>query len=484
MHEQCLSAVEKGLEIANISGIHMWDTFLIGHAAMSCHNVGDSREAQRYIELLAPYDADPRPWVQANMDFVKARHAMICGNLDEAARCTLKGLRLESKAAAPSIFCMHRVLYAHILHRLDRDSEAAELISQAETIAERIGSEHFKVMIGFYRAQEAFDRGKEDEGLDLLRTALPLAREWGSLGSLWDIPSSTAVLCSKALEAGIETDFVREIVRRRHLAAHELSAYDESWPWPVKVFTLGRFQILRDDAPLAFSKKAQKKPLEMLKTLIALKGSQVSQSHVADILWPDADGDLAMQACATTLHRLRRLLGNPEAILLQNGLLTVDPRCCWVDAWSFSRLMDRAEALFEKAGSEADMEEACKAACTAVDLYKGEFLPGDEWNPDVFSMQESLKDRFIKTVSRMGERLVEKGQWEMGAHIYQKGLARDDCSEEFYLGIMTCLEKQGRRTEAVAVFERCRRTLAVKLGVKPSPGIEARGKMLRTGREV
>ncbi len=51
----------------------------------------------------------------------------------------------------------------------------------------------------------------------------------------------------------------------------------DNWPWPVKVYTLGRFAILRDNEKIEVSKKTKKKPLTMLKALIAFGGRGVRE---------------------------------------------------------------------------------------------------------------------------------------------------------------------------------------------------------------
>jgi hypothetical protein len=107
---------------------------------------------------------------------------------------------------------------------------------------------------------------------------------------------------------GIEPDYVRQLVAARGLPPDEERPSD-AWPWPLRIYALGRFEVLRDGAPLAFRGKAQKKPLELLKTLVALGGEAVDASRLAAILWPDAAGDAAKVSFDSTLYRLRKLLG-------------------------------------------------------------------------------------------------------------------------------------------------------------------------------
>ncbi|WP_341889828.1 hypothetical protein, partial [Variovorax sp. YR752] len=49
-------------------------------------------------------------------------------------------------------------------------------------------------------------------------------------------------------------------------------------------------------------------------------------------LWPESDGDLAMDAFEVALRRLRQLLGRPDALRLAGGILWLDRDLVWVDA--------------------------------------------------------------------------------------------------------------------------------------------------------
>ena len=58
-------------------------------------------------------------------------------------------------------------------------------------------------------------------------------------------------------------------------------------PPSAKVFTLGRFDVEVEGQPLRFGRKAQRRPLELLKLLIALGGASIPVEKVTDSLWPD-----------------------------------------------------------------------------------------------------------------------------------------------------------------------------------------------------
>jgi LuxR family transcriptional regulator, maltose regulon positive regulatory protein len=89
----------------------------------------------------------------------------------------------------------------------------------------------------------------------------------------------------------------------------------EAWPWPVKIHALGRFDVQVNGKPLEFSSKTQRKPIALLRMLIASGAQRVRETQLIDLLWPDAAGDAGAFSLTTTLHRLRRLLGDGDTIL-------------------------------------------------------------------------------------------------------------------------------------------------------------------------
>ncbi len=467
-HEACIRTVEKGLDLARLSGIHMWDILLLGKAAMSCQNVGDYVKAAHYLDLLTSYEDEPRPWLQGFVQILKARQALILGDMASAVSCEERVSSLNSEAAIPITLCCDLIFSAQLKHKLGDDIRARALLDEAVSLAEKINSEVAFISIQFLEAQIAFDQGDNDKGLAYLRDSLTRQAEIGYFLITCDIPAETAAVFAKALEAGIEVDFVKEIIRRRRLLPDEITMTPKEWPWPVEVYTLGRFAVIRDGQELLFSKKAQKKPLEMLKAIITRGSSPMSETNIADILWPDADGDLALQTCATTLHRLRKLLGYHEAILLQNGTLMINTDICWIDAWVFEKLLDKADALWMEARNEAQPMKACELTCRALDLYQGAFLAGESWNTDAISVNEHLHNRYFNALYKLGDHLALDNQLKKVQEFLEHGLQIDDCAEECYRRLMICLQRLGQRAEALKVFERCRRTLDARLGAEPS----------------
>ena len=62
----------------------------------------------------------------------------------------------------------------------------------------------------------------------------------------------------------------------------------------------------------------------------------------------------------------------------------------------------------------------------------------------------------------------ESGEYEKAADCYRKALEIDELVEEFYQRLIICYQSLGRKTEALSVYERCRKMLAAFMGIAPS----------------
>ena len=249
----------------------------------------------------------------------------------------------------------------------------------------------------------------------------------------------------------------------------------------MRIYTLGRFELLVNDAPIETSRKTPAKVLSLLKVLVALGGKKVRETQLEDALWPDAEGDMAHQAFANALHRLRKLIGHNEAVQRLDGCLTLDRRYCWVDVWAFERLVAQAEghwAKNKKYKKKEVLPEAILVAQKASSLYGGAFLPGEPWEPWTVNLREQLRNAFLGNVRKLGAHWEGVGQWNMAIECYYKGLEADNLAEELYQRIMICHDRLGRRAEALSAYEQCKQILSTILGIDPSAKTDAIRKSL------
>jgi LuxR family maltose regulon positive regulatory protein len=214
--------------------------------------------------------------------------------------------------------------------------------------------------------------GRQDVGAAVseLRAAMAIARD----GGYRDAPLLMAAepvmpaLMALALAHGIEPALAREIVRRHNLAPPPDAG--EDWPWPVRIRTLGELVVEVDGAPMASSRKESRRLLELLSLLAAHGHGAVPMTTIADMLWPDADGDAAREALDNAVYRLRKALGGKERVVQRQGALALSARHCWVDVAALARCLQRARET-PRAGRQDRL-----AALAALD--RGPLLPADD----------------------------------------------------------------------------------------------------------
>lgn len=289
-----------------------------------------------------------------------------------------------------------------------------------------------------------------------IREMLHIGRETGSWHYLRSVPTVKDVVLEEALAAGIEVPFVQMIVRRFDMQPRRPDL--ETWPWPIKIHTLGEFRVEVDGEALSFSRKVPKKLLALLKAIVAFGGKSVPEKKLVDALWPDEPGDAAHEAFAVSLHRLRKLLIHADAVQLSDGVVALDASRCWVDVWALEQVIAHGESN----GAVASTTDR------SWQLYRGHFCSEDAEASWALSMRERLRGRFLRHVARVARQLEQVGDLIAAISVYQKGIDTDDLAEELYQGLMRCHMQLGRRAEAMTVYRRLRQTLSVTLGIPPS----------------
>ena len=248
-------------------------------------------------------------------------------------------------------------------------------------------------------------------------------------------------ICSDALRMGIEPEFARQVIVERRLEASDPD--EPHWPWPVRIFALGTLRVEIDGEPLDFGTRMPRKPLELLKVIVANGPAPVDSALVLDALWPEAEGGVARASFDMAVMRLRRLLRRDDALRLEGGRIMLHRGCAWVDAWSF--------------------------LSGASDDYPGPLFGTDSTQAWCASARERLHQRFLQRVQVRASRCERTGDLDAAVAAYEAGLRQDPLAEELYRGLIRCHRAAGRQAEAVRALRRCREQLSIVLGVAPSP---------------
>jgi predicted ATPase/DNA-binding SARP family transcriptional activator len=226
----------------------------------------------------------------------------------------------------------------------------------------------------------------------------------------------------------------------------------------VRIRLLGEFGIDRDDGPVDAREWRLRKARTLVKLLALAPGQRLHRDVLLDRLWPGRPVESAVNNLHQALHVARRVLAGDGAraglMELQNDLVVL---CAdgpvEVDADRFREL----------AGDPATRRAAIAA-------YTGDLLPEDRFEDWAAGPRADLRKLLC-------ELLVDVGD----AASLHRALEIDPLHERAVRGLMRGLADAGRRSEALARYERLRDDLLTAYGSNPDPESKRLYRDLLTG---
>ncbi len=487
-----ITAAQEALEIADRTGVHFLDFMILGNALLSAFACEDFASASSLMKRMSVLGEYLRPLDKAFYHNIVSIEGLLEGDYSKALTHIDLSYRINNTVNVPygSVCC--RFQYALVMHALQNHEKANMYLEQAYKLLHKMNSNVAEFDYRLAKAYFALDHPEpkknniKKQGLKDLRKAISIGKEAGLQHSFfpWH-PLMLSHIFGAALEHGIEADYVLEIIKRRRLFPDEKYLHLDNWPWRLRIYTMGGFNVMIDGKAVSFEGKVQKKPIEMLKALVAFGGYDVREDQISDALWPDADGDTARISFKTTLHRLRKIVENsvnnflgrsddsdnkglPGDAVIQysDARLSLNSRFCWVDVRAFERMLCKAEKPEEKEPDRIKLLEK------AVDMYKGHFLKDDSGKTWIFPAQERMRSKFLNAITLIGKWHENEGTPEKAISFYHRGLEIDDLAEEFYYALIKCNKELGNKAEAIKIYNRCKKILSTQLGIEPSPETE------------
>jgi tetratricopeptide (TPR) repeat protein len=428
--DDCLKAVHRAIRSAKKNGLffHLGTIYVSG--AILAFDMQNLDLVKDFLSRLEKTAAPEKKVFLSRFLFFRAFYQLLRDNLIEAQRDADQAVKVALQTGRHFGEVSNRLLAAYILRRRGDREEAWRQVKRVEEILEPIETTYYLYLVRLTRASLLFDESNRAQALNSLSEAFRIGRTAGysfTLFSWWQ-PVEMARLCAEALAAGIEMEYAREVVSAHRLTPKGPPENLMQWPWPVSIRTLGRFDIEIKGKPLTFTGKVQKKPLALLKAIIAEGGQDVPKELLLDLLWPEAEGDAAYISFKSAVFRLRRLLGDERAIQVKGGAISLNREVVWLDIWALESLAARVEASYENVRPE-DADAVKVLSSLALNFYSGTFLPYDS-DPKTENCRERLRSLFMKTVERLATVLGQAGDSEHAFRFKEVALDRSKASKK------------------------------------------------------
>ena len=338
-----VATAERALAATERTGVRDYDYLFATYAAGDCLRRGDAAQAAGWVDRIGEYmdrlSSQRAPfyyYCACGVDLLGANHS-------SALRHGRRAVELSVASGYRYNEALSRIALAQVhLDTGELDAFARQLDGIARAL-DASASDSLRFPLALLAAEGAARRGREEEGLALLREAMAVGERIGARRTYLTPPVAPRLL-ARALAHDIAPDFARLLIRNDDLAAPEERV--AQWPWPLKIVTLGGFALFKDGEPLALSRKTPKRLFTLIKAILALGGRDAPREQIIDAVWGDLDGDAAHQSFDTAIYRLRRFFADGDILVVKNGKVGFDPR----DAGSTPGLSRRA---FPSAGRRA-----------------------------------------------------------------------------------------------------------------------------------
>ncbi len=465
---RCLDAVYDGMEIGRSTGTHVWSYHLLSNGVAGALGAGDLDTAADLLEQLSRFSQSARRLDLCIYHYYKGWYAMLRSDSLNAAQELKSALRFAVETGCPFYEVQCRIAVVQVYVESADFARASTQLDTARRASSGIKNRLLQFMCELAHAQYAYARGQMADGLRALNNAMTIGRENAFTHTLWWLPSVMARLCRRALEAGIEVDYVTSIVRGRDLFPEPAPLQVEYWPWQFRIRSLGHFSVERDGENLDRFAKSAQKPAALLRAIVGLGARDVKECTLGSVLWPRIDATCAQRSLTTNLHRLRKMLGEDRAVIVAHGRVSLNERYCWLDTWAFEEYALEAEQLMKSEASSDLLDAALLRNEQLLNVYQGPLLggePGDEW---CATYRQRLRNKFLRHTGQLLRLLEEAQEWERAIDGYWRVLEVDRLAEGLYRRLMVCYQALGRPADVLEVYDNCRRAFQTELNSEPS----------------
>jgi DNA-binding SARP family transcriptional activator len=232
----------------------------------------------------------------------------------------------------------------------------------------------------------------------------------------------------------------------------------------MQIRLLGPFEIVLGDRPVSLRGHGK---FESLLSYLALRDDHpVARDELVRFLWPDVEGELAVQSLNGLVHRIHKrfapALGGAAAVE-NRGL-----------AYSLNRdagvgtdvaLFDSWVTSGEQSAARGDHAAAADAFETALILYRGDLSPGDDLRALI--ERERLRARYLTLLARQADYYVAAAMNSLGLTYALRLLACDPCREDGHRLAMRCYTRLGERAQALRQFHLCCKVLKTEFNASP-----------------
>lgn len=198
----------------------------------------------------------------------------------------------------------------------------------------------------------------------------------------------------------------------------------------------------------------------LLSLLLVRQNTPVAAESLLDVLW-GGTGPAGLQRLQTSVHRLRRMLDDPERLTFDAGGYRLRVAPGELDA-------DRFDELVAAAAAVPDPGRRAELLREADGLWRGTPFQGLDIGT-IAAPAQRLAERRYTALEDLHAAELECGRHRDSVAALSDLADRNPLRERLHVLLMTALYRCDRRADALAVYRRTRESIVDELGLEPGP---------------
>ena len=115
----------------------------------------------------------------------------------------------------------------------------------------------------------------------------------------------------------------------------------------------------------------------------------------------EAEGDSGKMSFDSNLHRVRKLIGVDDILLMTEGTLSLDLAKCWIDTLALEKVVSGIEHAAHEPSGNSSLEVALLVK-ELLQLYVGHFLDSEKQEAWAVAARDRFKAKFMRAVAAAG----------------------------------------------------------------------------------
>jgi hypothetical protein len=327
---ECYRKVERGLGLAESSGVHVRDFFLLTQGIFCALSQEDWPRAEGYLGRLARTERGHKRLDVMVHQFFRSWYSLCRGD----ARTALAHADADWSVAEAIGSTFHKVIVLSALAPArvhTGDVAGAEQAYRAQLALAKAANNPTFTFIAFCAGAEIATARGDEAALAKQVERILFVKHLGGFHSHcgWRTPMMRALLAF-ALRKEILPEVARQWIRERRIPPP--SPVPPAWPVRVRIGALDGLAVTIDGEPATpAGGKSPRKLRELVACLVA-EPAGATAADLAEWLWPEVEGDKAAVSLKAALHRARRWFGT-DAIRLENDRFALAAQHVDCDVW-------------------------------------------------------------------------------------------------------------------------------------------------------